>query len=106
MAFEQQTEGTFTNCVEYSIRPGFMDEYLKLYKQNAEASRKEPGVLLTEIGAAMDTSTPDKLMLTWIFKDYTAYQEHLLSDHCIRYIRLTRSLIVESKGTPCRRLKL
>lgn len=106
MAAELMTEGVFTNVMEYEIRPGFMDEYLKIYKENAEASRQEAGVLSTEIGISMDTSTPNKVMIVWIFKDYAAFQSHLLSDHCMKYIRLAGPMIVDSKGTPCKRLAL
>ena len=106
MVVERQDEGTFTNFVEYDIRPGFLEIYLKAYTENAEASRREPGVISTEIAVSMDESTPNKVMIVWIIKDYAAFQDHLISDHCMKYVRLAGPLIVDSRSTPCRRLVL
>ena len=106
MTADLMMEGTYTNYVEYEIRPGFLDEYLELYAENAEASRREPGVLSTEIGVSMDESKPNKVVLLWIFKDYKAFQEHLISDHCMRYVRLIGPIIVESRSIPLKRLAL
>ena len=106
MVAKLQNGGSFTNFVEYDIRPGFLEMFLDAYAENAEASRKEPGVISTEIAVSMDESTPNKVLITWVFQDYGAFQDHLLTEHCTKYARLVGSLIVDKRVNPGRRLML
>lgn len=93
---EQPTsdDARFINVCEYDIAPGRLADYLHAYQRNAQASEQlEPGVLSTSIGVAADPATPNKVILTWVFANQAAFDEHVTTSHAKHYKAAVSDLI-------------
>ncbi|SMP19279.1 Quinol monooxygenase YgiN [Muriicola jejuensis] len=74
------------------IHQEFLDEYLAILKEEAEASvRSEPGVLC--IFPMYEREDPTQIRLLEIYADSSAYQAHLQSPHFKHYKSATLHMV-------------
>lgn len=69
---------------ELDIEPGYLDEYLEILREEAEASvRIEPGVI--SIFPMQQKQNPTQIRIVEIYASKEAYEAHLKSPHFIKY---------------------
>lgn len=77
---------------ELQIVPAQLDAYLKLLREEIEASvRLEPGVLT--LNAVALKNSPDHIRLMEIYADQTAYEAHLKSPYFAKYKTATATMV-------------
>lgn len=81
---------------EIEIHPEYLDEYLTILKDEAEASvRLEPGVVC--IYPMYQKENPNEIRILEIYKDKQAYESHLLTPHFQHYKTTTLKMVKSLK---------
>jgi len=98
ISFGQSSDKVPNNMIriaEIEIEPEFIDDYLAILKEEAEASiRLEPGVIC--IYPMYQKESPTEIRLLEIYADTAAYESHLQTPHFKHYktttIKMVKSL--------------
>lgn len=61
------------------FRPGKREEFVAIYREGAEATRKEPGCVFYEYG--LSETDPDAMIIMECFASEEAHAEHLQQPH-------------------------
>ncbi|MDX3913944.1 MAG: putative quinol monooxygenase [Pseudosphingobacterium sp.] len=99
---KQQNQGSFTSenmmirIAELEIEPNHLDEYIKILKEEAEASvRLEPGVI--SIYPMYQKENPTQVRILEIYADEEAYKTHLQTPHFKHYKTATANMVKSLK---------
>lgn len=89
------TDDMLIRIAQLEIEPHFMDEYISLLKDEAEASvRLEKGVVC--IFPMVDKDQPTTVRILEIYSDQKAYEDHLQTPHFKHYktasLKMVKSL--------------
>ena len=101
-AQEQQNQNSFTvdnmmiRIAEIEIEPSYLDEYIAILKEEAEASvRLEPGVI--SIYPMLHKENPNQIRILEIYADEEAYKTHLQTPHFKHYKTATANMVKSLK---------
>lgn len=61
------------------FRAGARDEFIDIYREGAEATRKEPGCVFYDYG--LSHTDPDTMLIMECFRSEEAHAEHLKTPH-------------------------
>jgi quinol monooxygenase YgiN len=91
----RDTDDNLIRIAQLEIEPHFMDEYISLLKDEAEASvRLEKGVVC--IFPMVDKDQPTTVRILEIYSDQKAYEDHLQTPHFKHYktasLKMVKSL--------------
>lgn len=95
---KQQNQSSFTSdnmmirIAEIEIEPNYLDEYIAILKEEAEASvRLEPGVI--SIYPMFHKENPNQIRILEIYADEEAYKTHLQTPHFKHYKTATANMV-------------
>ncbi|GGH23441.1 antibiotic biosynthesis monooxygenase [Sphingobacterium alkalisoli] len=98
----QQKQNSFTSdnmmirIAEIEIEPSYLDEYIAILKEEAEASvRLEPGVI--SIYPMFHKENPNQVRILEIYADGEAYKAHLQTPHFKHYKTATANMVKSLK---------
>ena len=95
-AIAQQADGQYVQVAEIEIDPGQLDAYRSAVQEQIEAAiRKEPGVLV--LYAVSDKDRPTHVKVFEIYRDRSAYEAHLGSDHFKKYKTTVEKMVKSLK---------
>ncbi|TJY64038.1 antibiotic biosynthesis monooxygenase [Sphingobacterium alkalisoli] len=81
---------------EIEIEPSYLDEYIAILKEEAEASvRLEPGVI--SIYPMFHKENPNQVRILEIYADGEAYKAHLQTPHFKHYKTATANMVKSLK---------
>lgn len=81
----------FAVLVTFQIKAGFMDSFLPLMKDNAEASlQKEPGCHVFDV-----CRDGQEVFLYELYDDRTAFNTHLTSDHFLDFDAAVAAMVAD-----------
>jgi quinol monooxygenase YgiN len=93
-AVAQEAGGQYVQVAEIEVDPAQLDAYRAAVQEQIEAAiQKEPGVLV--LYAVSEKEAPDHVKVFEIYRDRTAYEAHLGSDHFKKY-KATVATMVKS----------
>lgn len=99
---KQQNQNSFTSdnmmirIAEVEIEPSYLDEYIAILKEEAEASvRLEPGVI--SIYPMFHKENPNQVRILEIYVDEEAYKAHLQTPHFKHYKTATANMVKSLK---------
>ena len=99
---KQQNQNSFTSdnmmirIAEIEIEPNYLDEYIVILKEEAEASvRLEPGVI--SIYPMFHKENPNQVRILEIYADEEAYKAHLQTPHFKHYKTATANMVKSLK---------
>src|SRR5690606_4074276 len=99
---KQQNQNSFTSdnmmirIAEIEIEPSYLDEYIAILKEEAEASvRLEPGVI--SIYPMFHKENPNQVRILEIYADEEAYKTHLQTPHFKHYKTATANMVKSLK---------
>lgn len=99
---KQQNQSSFTSdnmmirIAEIEIEPNYLDEYIVILKEEAEASvRLEPGVI--SIYPMFHKEHPNQIRILEIYADEEAYKTHLQTPHFKHYKTATANMVKSLK---------
>ena len=99
ISFGQSSDKVPKNMIriaEIEIEPEFIDDYLAILKEEAEASiRLEPGVIC--IYPMYQKESPTEIRLLEIYADKEAYESHLQTPHFKHYKTTTLKMVKSLK---------
>lgn len=85
-------ENMMVRIAEIEVEPDYLDEYISILKEEAEASvRLEPGVIC--IYPMFQKENPTQIRLLEIYEDKAAYESHLQSPHFKHYKESTLPMV-------------
>ncbi|MET7028650.1 putative quinol monooxygenase [Sediminicola luteus] len=85
-------ENMMVRIAEIEVEPDYLDEYISILKEEAEASvRLEPGVIC--IYPMFQKENPTQIRLLEIYADKAAYESHLQSPHFKHYKESTLPMV-------------
>ena len=85
-------ETMMVRIAEIEVEPDYLDEYISILKEEAEASvRLEPGVIC--IYPMFQKENPTQIRLLEIYADKAAYESHLQSSHFKHYKESTLPMV-------------
>ena len=80
--------------VKFTVRPEYVDEWLKRVSDFTQATRREPGNLWFEWARSVEN--PDQFVLLEAFRDADAGAEHVRSEHFKKAVTDTPSMLVRT----------
>lgn len=87
-----ETDQLMIRIAEISLEPEYIDEYLTILREEAEASvRLEPGVIC--IYPMYQKENPAEIRLLEIYADKEAYEDHLQTPHFKHYKTATLHMV-------------
>lgn len=85
-------ENLMIRIAELSIDPVYLEDYLIILKEEAEASmRLEPGVIC--IFPMFQREDPSEIRIVEIYADTASYEAHLKTQHFLRYKNETLHMV-------------
>jgi quinol monooxygenase YgiN len=95
-AVAQQADGQYVQIAEIEIDPGQLDAYRAAVQEQIDAAiRKEPGVVV--LYAVAEKDNPTHVRAFEIYRDRSAYEAHLASDHFKKYKTTTEKMVKSLK---------
>ena len=91
----QPADGHYVQVAEIEIDPVQLDAYRAVQEQIDAAIRKEPGVLV--LYAVSERDNPTHVKVFEIYRDRSAYEAHLGSDHFKKYKTTVESMVKSLK---------
>tara|TARA_R110002167_G_scaffold108398_2_gene276787 strand:- start:5146 stop:5538 length:393 start_codon:yes stop_codon:yes gene_type:complete len=89
-------ENMMVRIAEIEVEPHYLDEYISILKEEAEASvRLEPGVIC--IYPMFQKENPTQIRLLEIYADKATYESHLQSPHFKHYKESTLPMVKSLK---------
>ncbi len=90
----QAQEAGCVRIARLQIKPGMLEAFTAVVKEEMQASlREEPNVLA--LYAAADTKDPNALVFFELYVNETACEAHRQTPHFIRYFEATKDMISE-----------
>lgn len=91
----QPTKKPYAITVEFKLKPGCMDEFLALVRDNAAASvRDEAGCSRFDVLVPRDSGRRDTVTLYEIYADRAAFDVHLATRHFLDFDLATRDMVL------------
>ena len=95
-AVAQQADEQYVQVAEIEIDPAHLDAYTAAVHEQIDAAiRKEPGVLV--LYAVSEKGNPTHVKVFEIYRDRSAYEAHLGSDHFKKYKATTEKMVKSLK---------
>jgi quinol monooxygenase YgiN len=95
-AMAQPADGRYVQVAEIEIDPSHLDAYRAAVQEQIDAAiQKEPGVLV--LYAVSEKDNPTQVRVFEIYRDRTAYEAHLGSDHFKKYKVTTEKMVKSLK---------
>jgi quinol monooxygenase YgiN len=95
-AVAQQADGQYVQIAEIEIDPGQLDAYRAAVQEQIDAAiRKKPGVVV--LYAVAEKDNPTHVRVFEIYRDRSAYEAHLASDHFKKYKTTTEKMVKSLK---------
>jgi quinol monooxygenase YgiN len=95
-AVAQQADEQYVQVAEIEIDPPQLDAYRRAVQQQIDAAiQKEPGVLV--LYAVSDKDNPAHVRVFEIYRDRSAYEAHLGSDHFKKYKTTVEKMVISLK---------
>ena len=95
-AIAQQADEQYIQVAEIEVDPVQLDAYRAAVQEQIDAAiRKEPGVLV--LYAVSETGNPIHVKVFEIYRDRSAYEAHLGSDHFKKYKATTEKMVKSLK---------
>ncbi len=89
------TKRSYAITVEFKLKPGCMDAFLALVRDNAAASvREEADCSRFDVLVPRDSARPDTVTLYEIYADRAAFDVHLATRHFLEFDRATRDMVL------------
>ncbi|UWQ20628.1 putative quinol monooxygenase [Jannaschia sp. W003] len=85
----------FAVTVTFAVAEGGMPRFLPLMRENARASREEPGCLRFDV--ATDPERPDTVFLWELYRDEAAFDAHRGTDHYARFAEVAAPLVASKR---------
>ncbi len=90
--------GNFVLVVEFEVKAGESERFLRLIAENARASVKdEPGCLQFDV--ARDEKDPHRVTLWEVYRDAAAFEAHGKMPHFSAFFAAAKPLIAAQKAT-------
>ena len=92
------------NVVTFTVPPAGMDRFLRISRENSQASLKEPGCIGFEV--LLPEGEPNTVMLIETYRDEAAYKAHRVTPHFLAFVKgsqeigVTRSAQVATRYYP------
>jgi len=91
----QPTIKTYAITVEFKLKPGCMDEFLALVRDNAATSvRDEADCSRFDVLVPRGPARPDTVTLYEIYADRAAFDVHLATRHFLEFDLATRDMVL------------
>jgi len=95
-AVTQEAGGQYVQVAEIEVDPAQLDAYRAAVQEQIEAAiQKEPGVLV--LYAVSEKEAPNHVKVFEIYRDRTAYEAHLGSDHFKKYKATVEKMVKSLK---------
>ena len=95
-AVAQQADEQYVQVAEIEVDPVQLDAYRVAVQEHIDAAiRKEPGVLV--LYAVSEKGNPTHVKVFEIYRDRTAYEAHLGSDHFRKYKATVEKMVKSLK---------
>jgi len=95
-AVAQQAHGQYVQVAEIEVDPVQLDAYKAAVQEQIDAAiRREPGVLA--LYAVSEKDNPTHVKVFEIYRDRSAYEAHLASDHFKKYKATVDSMVKSLK---------
>jgi quinol monooxygenase YgiN len=93
MAGDSAHQGPFVIIAEFEVKPGKLEQFLKLAKTDASQSvANEPGC--RQFDVTLDREEPNRVVLYEVYDDAAAFDAHLQTPHLAAFRAGIESLIV------------
>ena len=92
------------NVVTFTVPPAGMDRFLRISRENSQASLKEPGCIGFDV--LLPEGEPNTVMLIETYRDEAAYKAHRVTPHFLAFVKgsqeigVTRSAHVATRYYP------
>ena len=92
---DQPSKKSYAITVEFKLRPGCMDEFLALVRDNAATSvREEADCSRFDVLVPRGGTRPDSVTLYEIYADRAAFDVHLATRHFLEFDRATKDMVL------------
>lgn len=89
------SRNSYAITVEFKLKPGCMDAFLALVRDNAAISvREEADCSRFDVLVPRGETRPDSVTLYEIYADRAAFDAHLATRHFLEFDRATRDMVL------------